>query len=120
MQSLNITPDFSYTCTIVASKIKGTAREIYSIIITDFPCMYTGVCTPVYVQGKSPEVMPLIESDDSLHTVNSIDCRTRFVWEWFTLTECKAGPGKLASYTLLSTCSLPQIISTSLQLVTFL
>ena len=54
MQSLKITTDVIHSCTIVASKIKGTAREIYSICFSAmgiFP-----VCTPVYVQGKSPEV----------------------------------------------------------------
>ena len=40
-----------HVCTIAASKIKGTAREIYRIFPCngDFPCMYTGVYT-----GKIP------------------------------------------------------------------
>ena len=47
-------------------------------------------------------VKPLIESDDSLHTVNSIDCGRNFGGEWFTHTEGVAGLGMLASYTQLS------------------
>ena len=56
----------------------------------------------VYKQEKSPVVKPLIESDDSLHTVNSIDCGRNFGWEWFTHTEGKAGLDMLTSYTQFS------------------
>ena len=46
-----VVPHNMYICTIAASKIKGTAREIYRIFPCngDFPCMYTGVYT-----GKIP------------------------------------------------------------------
>ena len=62
-----------------------------------FPVYSLGVYT-----GKSPVVKPLIESDDSLHTVNSIDGGRSFGWEWFTHTKGKASLGMLASYTQLS------------------
>ena len=44
-----------YTCTIVASKIKGTAREIYRIFPCngDFPCIFTGGYTGKIPSGKA-------------------------------------------------------------------
>ena len=55
----------SCTCTIAASKIKGTAREIYRIFPCngDFPCMYTGVYTGKIPASKATKT----ESHDLTH-----------------------------------------------------
>ena len=67
-------------CTIVASKIKGTAREIYHIFpcYGDFPGGYT---------GKIPAIKATKSHMTRLHTVNSVDCRRNFGREWLALPE---------------------------------